>query len=103
MAAPAQDHAERIDLPVEGMTCASCVNRVSKGLAKLEGVARADVNLASGRATVVFDPARVEVEDLRARIESLGYESPVVDDHEEAEAAHLRRLGQCLLLAAVLT
>jgi P-type Cu+ transporter len=103
MAANATDHVDRIDLPVEGMTCASCVNRVTKGLTKVEGVERADVNLASGRATVVFDPSVVDVTRLRERIESLGYESPVVDDHEVSEAAHFRRVGRRLVLGAVLT
>ena len=46
-------------LPVEGMTCASCVRRVEKSLGRLEGVAEADVNLATEKATVVFDPSLV--------------------------------------------
>ena len=44
-------------LPVEGMTCASCVNRIERFLRKTPGVAEATVNLATERATVRFDPA----------------------------------------------
>ena len=44
-------------LPIEGMTCASCVRRVEKGLEKVPGVTAANVNLATERATVVYDPA----------------------------------------------
>ena len=50
----------RADLPIEGMTCAACVNRVSKGLTALDGVDSADVNLATHQATVRYAPARVD-------------------------------------------
>ncbi|HEY0136840.1 MAG TPA: heavy metal-associated domain-containing protein, partial [Nannocystis sp.] len=41
-----------IELPIEGMTCASCVSRVEKALAKVPGVERASVNLATESASV---------------------------------------------------
>ncbi|HSK49650.1 MAG TPA: heavy metal-associated domain-containing protein, partial [Solirubrobacterales bacterium] len=50
--------AERIELPIEGMTCSSCAGRVEKSLNGLDGV-EATVNFATERATVEFDPARV--------------------------------------------
>jgi len=53
---PTTDDIEAI-LPIEGMTCASCVRRVEKALAKVEGVHEANVNLATEQATVRFDPA----------------------------------------------
>jgi Cu+-exporting ATPase len=99
------DAATRLDIPVEGMTCASCVNRVETGLRDLDGVGRVDVNLATARATVEIDPDRVTVDDLRHRIEGLGYSSPPVEqhDHDELESEALRRLRLDLLVAAVLT
>ena len=57
---------ETLELPIEGMTCASCVARVEKKLNTLDGV-RATVNLATERATVDFDPALVGPDDLRRR------------------------------------
>ena len=48
-----------LDLPIEGMTCASCAARVEKGLAEVPGVATASVNYATARATVRFDPVIV--------------------------------------------
>src|SRR6188508_1858273 len=95
--------ARRIDLPVEGMTCAACATRISKGLGKLDGVDRADVNLAAARATVVFDPEVVAPAALAAKIESLGYTVPEEDRHAEAEAAYVKVLSRRLLVAAVLT
>ncbi len=92
----------RVDLPIEGMTCASCATRIGRGLSRLEGVERADVNLAAHRATVVFDPDRVDIDDFRAKVESLGYKVPEVDD-ADLELRELRALGRRLVLAAALT
>ena len=60
-------------LDIGGMTCASCVRRVEKVLAKLDGVSQAEVNLATEAASVVYDPARVGPEQLTAAIASAGY------------------------------
>ena len=74
--APAEATAERpseVELTVAGMTCASCAARVQKVLERQDGVARAQVNLATERATVTFDPARASVDDLVAAAGRIGY------------------------------
>jgi cation transport ATPase len=48
---------EHAVVPIEGMSCATCVGRVEKALAALPGV-RANVNLSSGQAEIIFDPTR---------------------------------------------
>ncbi|MBW8886422.1 MAG: heavy metal translocating P-type ATPase [Fibrobacteres bacterium] len=58
---------------VEGMSCASCVGRVERALAKLPGVAEAHVNLATSRADVRFDPALMDEEKLFAGVREAGY------------------------------
>ena len=58
---------------VSGMTCASCVRRVERGLEKLDGVDSVSVNLATERARVSYDPNVVRPDDLRAAIEKAGY------------------------------
>ena len=74
-----QDHgtpdgaAERIDLPITGMTCAACANRIERTLTKTPGVRKAGVNLATNRATVEYDPRTTGVRELIARIEDAGY------------------------------
>jgi Cu+-exporting ATPase len=67
-----QEKAERLELPIEGMTCAGCAGRVEKSLNRLDGV-EATVNFATERATVEFDPAQVEPEQLLGAVESIGY------------------------------
>ncbi|GAA5513027.1 copper-transporting P-type ATPase [Deinococcus carri] len=66
-----------IELGVQGMTCASCVGRVERGLKKVEGVEEANVNLATERATVTYDPARTTPQALLEKVKDTGYE-PVV-------------------------
>jgi len=59
-------------LPVEGMTCASCVSRVEKALSAIPGVSEASVNLATEAATVRADQG-VALNALRAAVEKAGY------------------------------
>ena len=60
-------------LPIEGMTCASCVRRVERSLAKVPGVEDASVNFATEQAVVRFDPAQASLADLRAAVDKAGY------------------------------
>jgi Cu+-exporting ATPase len=60
-------------MPVEGMTCASCVNRVERYLRKTDGVVEASVNLATEQASVRFDPTRVGRPELVRAVEAAGY------------------------------
>lgn len=63
----------KLNLPVEGMTCASCVARVEKVLRKTEGVAEVSVNLATERAAVTFDPEKTTPEVLAKKVAEYGY------------------------------
>jgi P-type Cu+ transporter len=64
---------KNLTLPVTGMTCASCANRIERGLKKVNGVETAQVNLASEQATVAYDPQQVQPRDLVAAVERSGY------------------------------
>jgi Cu+-exporting ATPase len=109
-----------ISFPVEGMTCASCVNRVTRFLARVDGVAEANVNLAAESATVRYDAGRVSPTDLAAAVEAAGYaarlEHADVDERpttaavaasraerDDAAAARLAALRRRLIVAAALT
>ena len=70
-----------VSIPVSGMTCASCVNRVEKAIGKVAGVDRVAVNLATERATVSYDPRQTTVADIATAVERAGY--GVVDLPEE--------------------
>lgn len=65
--------AKKISLPIEGMTCASCVERNTKALKEVPGVAEAEVNFATEKAQVSYDPEVVTPRELVAAIERAGY------------------------------
>ena len=65
---------ERVELPITGMTCASCANRIERKLNKLDGVT-ATVNYATEKARVEFDPGTVAAEQLVAAVEAAGYQA----------------------------
>ncbi|RIH85553.1 Copper-transporting P-type ATPase [Meiothermus luteus] len=69
--------SKELQIGVQGMTCAACVNRVERGLQKVEGVELAQVNLATERASVVYDPEKTSPAALVERVREAGY-TPVV-------------------------
>jgi Cu+-exporting ATPase len=105
-----------IRLPIEGMSCASCVNRIERFLRKTPGVAEASVNLATEVATITYLPEIAGLDELARAIEAAGYEvrplqktadgtqASLVDeaDAEAAERAGERRaLGLTAAVALV--
>ena len=68
------EQTRTVTLPITGMTCANCVATIERGLKKLDGVRVANVNLASERASVEFDPARLGAPALVERIRKSGYD-----------------------------
>ncbi len=83
MATEMEVPAARSDLAVEGMHCASCVARIERSLRKLDGVAEASVNLATGQATVKYDPTVIGTETLINAVVKAGYDASVVHRNEE--------------------
>jgi Cu+-exporting ATPase len=67
---------KELSLPVTGMTCANCANTITRTLKKTAGVTEANVNYASERAQVIFDPALVKEDQLVQRIRDAGYDVP---------------------------
>jgi Cu+-exporting ATPase len=78
--APTGANELEVTLPIGGMTCASCVRRVEKSLAKVEGVRSAGVNLATERATVKYDPSTADVAALISAVERAGYSVPLQEE-----------------------
>ncbi len=102
--APATPVAE-IALPVTGMTCASCVNRVERFLKKADGVSGASVNLATSMATIQYAPEATGVADLAAVISAAGYEVPaaalaLAGREGDADAQEAREALDAELVAA---
>jgi P-type Cu+ transporter len=73
-ATPMEPAIAELSLPIEGMTCASCVNRIERFLKRTPGVAEAVVNLATEVATIRYLPAEAGRAELVAAVEAAGYD-----------------------------
>jgi len=100
-----------IQLPVEGMTCASCVNRIERFLKKTPGVEDATVNLATEVATIWYQPNLAGTAELVGAIEAAGYDvrelreplpgADVLAESVDLDAADRAREARALLRRAV--
>ena len=72
---------ERVDLPIGGMTCASCAARIEQAIAGVPGVESCNVNFATETATVRYDADRVGPDAMRAAVTGLGYRAPAPAEH----------------------
>ncbi len=73
-----------LTIPIEGMSCASCVAKIEHGLREVPGVVHASVNLATEKATVEYQPGVAAPAAIEGAIRSLGY-TPVMPAAREAE------------------
>ncbi len=98
---------ERVDLPITGMTCASCATRVEKNLNHLDGV-EATVNYATERASVEYDAGAVEPERLLDAVEAAGYTATLpggqgIPESEAGEDDETASVRTRLIVSAVLS
>ncbi|MDX6375706.1 MAG: P-type Cu+ transporter, partial [Gaiellaceae bacterium] len=96
----------RLELPIDGMTCASCATRIERSLNRLDGV-QATVNYATERAAVDFDPATVTQQDLLDAVRSAGYTArlPAAGGQADADAPRdpTESLRRRLIASTILT
>ena len=105
-------HTENISIPVEGMTCASCVARVEKTIAKFDGISNVIVNLATEKVTIEYDSAVVDLNRLAETVEDIGYKLDLSFLHNKKTSlqessdyvdSHLKELKSELIFAVILT
>ena len=105
---------DKISLPVEGMTCASCVLRVEKSIAKIEGVTDVAVNLATEKATFNIDKSKTGIDEIKKVVEEAGYKidlssfdedknSSIIDEAAEKTSVYDLTLKKDFLFALILT
>ena len=96
----------KVDLAITGMTCAGCVHTIEKQLKSLPGVFAADVNLATGTASIDYAPHQITPDQIARAVESAGYAARVAGKAmpeggaEEFEARHWRHK---LIVSAIFT
>ncbi len=88
------------------MTCASCSSAVERTLNKLEGVEKAQVNLATETATIAFDDSSLDLDGIKKAVQKIGYSVVETVDQktrEEEKQQDLVNLGRRLIISTILT
>ncbi len=99
---------EKVVLPIQGMTCASCVNRVEKALSSLKGVVHVNINFATERASIEYLPGEATIKDFKKAVQEAGYqvlevkEEDIVEKEKLAREAELSRLKWKFIIGAIL-
>ncbi|MGG1574334.1 heavy metal translocating P-type ATPase [Fictibacillus sp. NRS-1165] len=80
--------SEKTEFNISGMTCAACATRIEKGLNKLPGVNKANVNLALETATVEYNPGEVWIADMVKKVQNLGYDASLKKENDQEQGDH---------------
>lgn len=91
---------KKVVLQIEGMNCPSCAATIEKSLSRLNGVSNPGVNFATRKASMEYDPTRVELKEIRNAVERAGYK---VKRLEEEEKEGRWKEWRVFLLGLVLT
>ena len=96
-----------VTIPIGGMTCAACAQRVEKAIRKLAGVNSVSVNLATEKAAVSYDPQQVRLSAIRGAIEKAGYKALEVkktaasDEDRTRKQKEIRTLWTKFIVSAI--
>ncbi|HAN44541.1 MAG TPA: heavy metal translocating P-type ATPase [Ruminococcaceae bacterium] len=80
-----------VAVPIGGMTCAACSQRVEKVLSRLDGVSSVSVNLATEKAQIEYDSQAIKLSQIKHEIERLGYKALSVENKNSADEDKLRK------------
>lgn len=84
-------NSSNVTIPIGGMTCAACAQRVEKSIKKLDGIENAAVNFATEKATVSYDPQKVRLSSIKETIEKIGYKALEINKVDAAEEDRKRK------------
>jgi Cu+-exporting ATPase len=90
--------SSKVAIPIGGMTCAACAQRIEKMVGRLPGVESVSVNLATEKATVAYDPHALRVSQIRETIERLGYKALEASKTDAADEDRARKQKEIRVL-----
>ncbi|MBU5485209.1 heavy metal translocating P-type ATPase [Clostridium sp. MSJ-11] len=94
-------------LKIEGMTCASCAKAVERATRKVSGVTEANVNYATEKLNISYEPSKTKVSDIKKAIEKAGYkaieEETTVDTDKERKEKEIQLLWKKFIISAIFT
>lgn len=89
---------EQISFGIRGMACAACAKRVEKTIAKLEGVTEVNVNFATEKAFITYDPHKVRVSAMKEAVVKAGYQPLEVKGIEAEDEDRARKEKEIKIL-----
>jgi Cu+-exporting ATPase len=95
-----------LTLMIDGMSCASCTNRIEKAVSALDGVKEFNVNLATKKATATYDPAVLKADTLLQTISGLGFRPQLeidADQEQQMRERERKTLLRLVVISAILT
>lgn len=93
-------------LNIEGMTCASCVGRVERGLTSLEGIREVAVNLVTDSAKIEFEDNEISLQQVLNRLAEIGYPGSIKESGQDSELIRnleIKKLEKRLLISVILS
>lgn len=94
-------------LKIEGMTCAACAKTVERVTSKIEGVTETNVNFATEKLTINYEPSTVKISDIKRAVEKAGYkaieEEVTIDSDKERKEREIKILWRRFILSAIFT
>lgn len=102
-----EEKKKTVTIPIGGMTCAACANRIEKALGKAEGVSKVSVNFATEKATVEYDPQKTRLSAIKQIIEKTGYKAlnigkkAVVDEDKLRKEKEIRTLWRKFIVSVI--
>lgn len=96
-----------VTIPIKGMTCSSCAQTVEKEIKRLKGISEVNVNFATEKAKVTYDPYNTRISEIKKAIEIAGYEplemqsEDQVDDEKERRQKEIKILWKKFIVSAV--
>lgn len=92
-------------LKIEGMTCAACAKNVERVTKKIEGVIESNVNFATEKLNISYDPSKVRVSDIKKAVEKAGYkaveEETNVDTDKEKKEKEIKLLWKKFVISLI--
>lgn len=82
---------KEITIPIQGMTCAACANRIEKVVSKLDGVSSASVNFASEKLVTKYNPKKVRISEIKQAIDKAGYKALEIETKAAIDEDKIRK------------
>lgn len=83
--------AKEITVPISGMTCAACAKAVERAVGKLNGVVSVNVNFATEKAVIKYDPKTVRLSEIKQAISKAGYKALEIENKNRVDEDKLRK------------